>query len=96
MKNNNFLGFQKIDLEEQMSISAGASASLIDSILKIATTGLSNAVNISDDISDTIIKNKIIAKMDEVQKGEVELNKNGIKLKWDSLSSNINPTKIIF
>ena len=79
-----------------MSISAGASASLIDSILKIATTGLSNAVNISDDISDTIIKNKIIAKMDEVQKGEVELNKNGIKLKWDSLSSNINPTKIIF
>lgn len=96
MKNNDFLGFQKIDLEEQMSISAGASASLIDSILKIATTGLSNAVNISDDISDTIIKNKIIAKMDEVQKGEVELNKNGIKLKWDSLSSNINPTKIIF
>ena len=96
MKNNNFLGFQKIDLEEQMSISTGASASLIDSILKIATTGLSNAVNISDDISDTIIKNKIIAKMDEVQKGEVELNKNGIKLKWDSLSSNINPTKIIF
>ncbi|MBR4025388.1 MAG: hypothetical protein IKJ03_00355, partial [Mycoplasmataceae bacterium] len=91
-----FLGFQKTDLEEQMSISAGASASLIDSILKIATTGLSNAVNISDDISDTIIKNKIIAKMDEVQKGEVELNKNGIKLKWDSLSSNINPTKIIF
>ena len=34
--------------------------------------------------------------MDEVQKGEVELNKNGIRLKWDSLSSNINPTKIIF
>ena len=96
MKNNNFLGFKKLDLEEQMSISAGTSTSLINSILKIVTTGLSSAVDISDSISDTVIKNKIISKMDEVQKGEVELNKNGIRLKWDSLSSNINPTKIIF
>ncbi|MBR2849041.1 MAG: hypothetical protein IKB83_00870 [Mycoplasmataceae bacterium] len=96
MKNDNFLGFKKLDLEEQMSISAGTSTSLINSILKIATTGLSSAVDISDSISDTVIKNKIISKMDEVQKGEVELNKNGIRLKWDSLSSNINPTKIIF
>lgn len=96
MKNDNFLGFKKLDLEEQMSISAGTLTSLINSILKIATTGLSSAVDISDSISDTVIKNKIISKMDEVQKGEVELNKNGIRLKWDSLSSNINPTKIIF
>lgn len=96
MKNNNFLGFQKIDLEEQINISAGTATSLVESILNLATTGISNFVNISDDISDTVIKNKIVSKMDEVQKGEIELNKNGIKLKWDSLSSNANPTKIIF
>ena len=92
---NKFNGFTKVSLEEQKQISAGIG---ISEIIPIATSGLSSIVNIADDISNTVIKNKIVSKMDEVQKGEIELSKDGkIRLKWDSLKSDdsIVP-KIIF
>lgn len=91
MKKNNFIGFKPVSIEKQKSISAGFSASGI-------IAGATSVVNIADNISNTIIKNKIVNKMDEVSKGEIELGKNGeIRLKWDSLeSNNLISNKIIF
>ncbi|MBD5422906.1 MAG: hypothetical protein HDR43_00155 [Mycoplasma sp.] len=93
---NEFEGFNKVSQEEQKTISAGMG---ISDIIPIATSGLSSIANIADDISNTVIKNKIVNKMDEVQKGEIELGKDGqIRLKWDSLKSSGDSVvpKIIF
>ncbi len=81
-------GFKNLSIEEQEKISAGAGGGAIGGIISAVTSGISGLVNIADDVSDTVIKNKIVAKMDDVQKGEIELGKNGdLRLKWDSLSS---------
>ncbi len=76
-------GFEPMTLAEQKAISAGFGLSdIIPSII----SGMGSIVNVADDISTTIIKNKIIAKMDQVKKGEVEIGKDGqIRLKWDSV-----------
>ncbi len=84
-KNNSIIGFEPISFEEKERISAGNSVS---SIVSSVTSGISSLASIADNISDTVIKNKIVSKIDDVQKGEVELGKDGqLRLKWDSLSS---------
>lgn len=93
-----FKGFEPLSISEQKQISgAGAGiAGAISSITSGITSTISNVVKISDDISDTIIKNKIVSKMDKVQKGEISLDKDGgIKLKWDSLESPNSPVPTI-
>lgn len=92
MNKNTFTGFKPISTEKQKTISAGFS---IASAIPVATS----LVSAADSISNTIIRNKIVNKMDEVSKGEIELGKNGeIRLKWDSLntSDNLINNKIIF
>ncbi len=98
MKKNNLNGFEIMTIEEQNAISAGEGiTSLISSIGSTISSTLSGFTTVADDISNTIIKNKIIAKMDNVQKGEVEVGKGTIKLKWDSLSNSTgNNSTIIF
>ena len=90
-----FKGFCPMSLEEQKTISAGFG---ISEIVPSVISGISSVANIADDISDTIIKNKIISKMDEVKKGEIELGKDGqIRLKWDSVYEDYSSIpKIIF
>ncbi len=90
-----FKGFYPMSLEEQKTISAGFG---ISEIIPSVVSGISSFTNIADDISNTIIKNKIVAKMDEVKKGEIELGKDGqIRLKWDAVyEDDISIPKIIF
>lgn len=92
MKKNNYSNFKEMAIEDEIRISAAGGSGLnISSIISGVTSSISNLVNIADDVSDTVIKNKIVAKMDEVEKGEISLDKNGsIKLKWDSLSNKTN------
>lgn len=91
MNKKNFVGFKSVPREKQKNITAGFSAAGI-------INGATSLVNIADNISNTIIKNKIVNKMDEVSKGEIELGKNGeIRLKWDSITpNNLISSKIIF
>lgn len=92
MNKNTFTGFKPVSIEKQKTISAGFS--IVD-IVPVATS----LIGAADNISNTIIRNKIVNKMDEVSKGEIELGKNGeIRLKWDSLntSNNLINNKIIF
>ncbi|WP_022935267.1 hypothetical protein ACJA28_00890 [Mesomycoplasma moatsii] len=99
MKQTNFQGFNLVPKEEQICISAGSGiGAAIAATTSAITSGVSGLVSVADDISNTVIKNKIIAKMDDVQKGEIEIGKDGqIRLKWDSVSSSngINST-IVF
>lgn len=90
-------GFKPISKQEIATISAGSGiVATIGSIASSLIGGISSMVNIADDISTTVIKNKIVSKIDEVEKGEIELKKDGgIRLKWDSLSNSNNST-IIF
>lgn len=92
MNKSAFIGFKPVSIEKQKTISAGFS---IASVVPFATS----LIDAADSISNTIIRNKIVNKMDEVSKGEIELGKNGeIRLKWDSLndSNNLINNKIIF
>lgn len=86
---NKYKGFTEMSNQEKNEISAGAAiGATIASVVSGVTSGLSNIVNIADDISNTIIKNKIVSKIDETEKGEISLSKDGeIKLKWDDTSS---------
>lgn len=95
--NLNFKGFEPVSIKEQQTISAGAGiAAAIGTIASSIVGGISSIINVADDVSDTIIKNKIVNKIDEVEKGEIELKRDGgIRLKWDSLSNSNNST-IIF
>ena len=89
-------GFTKVSDEEQLKISA--SGGIISSIISTITGGLSSLTKTADDASNIVIKNKIIEKMNDVQKGEVELtDKGGVRLKWDNTSSiNTSIPNIIF
>ncbi len=103
MKNNinkTFKGFKKVNLNHKKSISAGSGllSQIIGGISSIFTGGISPIISAADDISNTVLRGKIIDKMNDIEKGEVELKKDGgIRLKWDSLSSKHNGfSSIIF
>lgn len=90
-------GFQELTYDEQCElVSAGSFLSVLGAIggtifkaISGILPGVGAAVNAFSNISTTNQQNKLIEKIKEIVKGEIEFGKDGaIKVKWDHSSNN--------
>lgn len=94
------LGFKKLNYDEQCKLnSAGAGflsvlstiGKTILGLIPTITSGANSAMSIFSNASTIKQQDKLIEKIKEITKGEIEFGKDGqIKIKWDD-SSNKNP-----